>query len=74
MAQGEAAPAPLSLENEDLPDLFNAADQGAIRSQKWHFRFVRTELIFVSLAAAAELIGRQLAPTIADTLHISVGP
>ncbi|HKW22862.1 MAG TPA: SLATT domain-containing protein [Ktedonobacterales bacterium] len=70
-------PAPLaslSLNNENLPDLFTTADDGAIHSQGWHFAFVWVELVFVSLAAVAELIGRQFAPAIADLLHIHGGP
>jgi len=70
-----ASPASLSLnDKKTLPDLFATADDGAIRSQRWHFAFVWVELVFVSLAAVAELIGRQFAPAIADLLHIHGGP
>jgi len=64
---------PLVLNNEYLPFLFKSTDKGAIRSQKVHFAFTWIELVFVSLAAVAEFVGRQYTSAIADLLHISGG-
>jgi hypothetical protein len=63
----------LTLTDEDMPDLFTRADNGAKQSKKWYFRFVRIELIAISLAALAQVVGRQLAPTITSTVHLGVG-
>jgi hypothetical protein len=76
-----AAPSATSLTLKDkkgdkirnYPDLFYAADTGAIRSQNLHFAFARAELICVSLAAAAELFGRLFARNVANILSINFG-
>lgn len=69
------APAPLSLTTDaDFPELFHEADEGAKRNQRWHFFFVRSELIFVSLAAVTQVLGRQYAPQIIQLLQLDIGP
>lgn len=57
----------------DLPEVFRTADKGAMRSQKWHFFLVRTELIAISLAALAQVVGPRFAPDIVSTLQIKIG-
>lgn len=68
----DGSPGPLS-QKKDLPELFRTADSAAIRSQWWHFVFVRVELIAISLAALAEVFGQQLASWIIDVSHLQVG-
>lgn len=63
----------LTLTDADMPELFAKADTGAKQSQKWYFSFVRIELIAISLAALAQVVGRQLAPTITSALNLGVG-
>lgn len=65
--------ATLKLTDSDMPELFTNADKGAQQSQKWYFRFVQVELIAISLAALAQVLGRQLAPTITSALNLGVG-
>lgn len=57
----------------DLPEVFRTADRGAMRSQKWYFFFVRAELIAISLAALAQVVGPRFAPDIASALQIHIG-
>lgn len=66
------SPGPLSQKKE-LPELFRTADSAAIRSQWWHFVFVRVELIAISLAALAEVFGQQLASWIIRVFDLQVG-
>ena len=63
----------LSLtKDKDFPELYSTANKGAIRSQAAYFRLVRIELIAISLAALAQVVGRQWAPTIANLLRLNV--
>lgn len=64
---------PLTLKDKDMPEVFTTADEGATRSQWWYFFFVRVELISISLAAFAQVVGRQLAPSIANLLQLKIG-
>lgn len=63
----------LTLTDQDMPDLHKRADRGAKTSQLWYFTVVRIELIFLSLAALAEVVGRQVAPMIVSAFHLDVG-
>lgn len=63
----------LILTDDDLPEVFRTADRGAKRSQKWHFFLVRAELIAISLAALAQVVGPRFAPDIASALQIQIG-
>lgn len=63
----------LILTDADLPEIFRTADSGAKSSQRWHFFFVRFELIFISLAAVAEVFGRPIAPVIVSLFNLHVG-
>jgi hypothetical protein len=65
-----AVPVSLSLTDEDMPEVYDTADKGAIRSQWWYFFFVRIELIMISLAAFAEVAGRQWGASIANLLQL----
>ncbi len=62
-----STPLTLTLRNkDDFPEVFHTADVGAMRSQMWHFIFVRVELIAISLAAITQVFGQQIAPTIVN--------
>ncbi|MGH2501228.1 MAG: DUF4231 domain-containing protein [Ktedonobacterales bacterium] len=63
----------LTLTDDDMPDLFTRADNGAKQSKNWNFGVVRTELIAISLAALAQVAGRQLAPTFTSASHLDIG-
>lgn len=64
---------PLKLTETDMPALYTAANTGAIRSQKTFFRLVMAELIAISVAALAQVAGRQWGLALANALNFSVG-
>ena len=63
----------LTLTDADMPEVFRTADKGAKRSQWWYFFFVRIELIMISLAAFAEVVGRQWGVAIVNLLKLHLG-
>jgi SMODS and SLOG-associating 2TM effector domain 3 len=69
-----STPSTLTLKNKnDFPEVFHTADIGAMRSQKWHFRFVATELFAISFAAIAQVFGQQIAPIIVNIFGLRAG-